>query len=119
MELYFNKKKVGMPQNPSAYLVERNKVLLAAGANTEKVYATTLDSVVKSVTGKSDIKKDNPECRATTKQTWVKSLAHDMAVKLASIQVSDIIRPRSPRTLESWKPKRSLSRKGVSNYIHN
>jgi len=30
--------------------VERNTALLAAGANTENIYATTLDSVVKSVT---------------------------------------------------------------------
>jgi len=89
-ELYFNKKKVDMLQDPSAYLVERNKALLAEGANTENVYATILDSVVKSVTGKPDIKKDNPEYQAIAKQAWVKSLACDMAVKLASIQVTDI-----------------------------
>jgi len=89
-ELYINKKKVEMLENPSAYLLERNKVLLAAGANTENVYSTTLDSVVKSVTGKPDIKKDNPEYQAVANQGWVKSLARDMAVKLASIQVTDV-----------------------------
>jgi len=89
-ELYINKEKVDMLQNPSAYLLERNKALLAVGTNTENVYSTTLDSVVKSVTGKPDIKKDNPEYQAVAKQGWVKSLARDMAVKLASIQVTDV-----------------------------
>jgi len=51
--------------------------------DTQNVYATTLDTVVKSVIGKPDIKKNNPEYIATTKQAWVKSLARDMAFKLA------------------------------------
>jgi len=90
MELYINKKKVDMLQDLSAYLLQRNKALLAAGANTENVYATTLESAVKAVMGNPDIKKKNPEYIATAKEAWVKLLACDMATRLASIQITEV-----------------------------
>jgi len=42
MELYINKKKVDMLQNPSAYLLQRNKALLATCAQTLNVYKQLL-----------------------------------------------------------------------------
>jgi len=121
-ELYINKKKVDMLQDPSDYFMERNKVLLKEGASTASAYANSLDNVAKAVTGKAN-KKDAAYIVASN-QLWGKSLAHDMTAKLASIELGVIDikypildRPRSPRILESWKQIRSLSRKGVSNYI--
>jgi len=46
-----------MLQDPSAYLNQRNKALLATGASTSSAYANSLDQVVKAITGKTN-KKD-------------------------------------------------------------
>jgi len=51
MELYINREKLDMLQNPSAYLKQRNKALQGRGANTTNIYASSLDNVVKAVTG--------------------------------------------------------------------
>jgi len=59
LELYINKKKVDMLQNPSAYLQEIKLCLLKA--LTVNYYASSLDTVAKAVTGKPKIKNDNPE----------------------------------------------------------
>jgi len=87
-ELYVNKKKIDMLQDPSAYLLQRNKALLAAGASTTGAYANSLDQVVKAVTGKTN--KKNPEYIAASNQLWVKLLAHDMTAKLASVELGVI-----------------------------
>jgi len=84
-ELYVNKKKVDMLQDPSAYLLQRNKALLKAGTSTASAYANSLDNVVKAVTGKAD--KKDPAYIAASNQLWVKSLAHDMTAKLAAIEL--------------------------------
>jgi len=84
MELYVNKKKV----DPSAYLLQRNKALLAVGASTTSAYASSLDQVVKAVTGKTN--KKDPEYVAASNQLWVKSLACDITAKLASVELGVI-----------------------------
>jgi len=124
MELSVNKKKEDMLQDPSAYLLQRIKELLKLAAGTSNIYKEMMKDVVKAVAGTSD--QESEEYKATAGQPWVKSLACDLAAKVKSVELGVIDikypileRPRSPRTLESWKPKRSLSRKGVSNYIHN
>jgi len=50
-----------MLQNPSAYLEQRNRVLIATGSQTANAYANSLGNVVKAVTGKPDKGKKNPE----------------------------------------------------------
>jgi len=42
MELYINKKKVDILQNPSAYLEQRNKALQDRARNTRKIYGDAL-----------------------------------------------------------------------------
>jgi len=87
-ELYVNRKKVDMLQNPSAYLKERNRALVARGANTANIYANALDNVVKSVTGIKN-KKDLAYI-AASKQAWVKSLACDMATKVTAVDIAGV-----------------------------
>jgi len=87
-ELYVNKKKVEMLQDPSAYLNQRNKALLAAGVSTSASYANSLDQVVKAVTGKTN--KKDPEYVAASNQLWVKLLARDITAKLSSVQLGAI-----------------------------
>jgi len=96
MELYI-KKKVDRLQDPSAYLLQRNKPLLDARVQTTNTYKASLDNVVKSVTGITN-KKDAAYI-AASKQLWVKSLARDITVKLASVELG-IIDVKYP-TLES------------------
>jgi len=111
-ELYINKKKVDMLQDPSAYLNQRNKALLAAGTSTTGAY---LDQVVKAVTGKTN--KKDPEYIAASNQLWVKSLACSMTAKLASVElgVIDIKYPILESTYKVQKSKNSRvgSQKGV------
>jgi len=85
-ELYINRKKVDMLQNPSAYLEQRNRVLQDRGTNTANVNREALDSVVKSVTGIKN-KKDLAYIVAS-KQAWVKSLACDMAAKIVAVDIA-------------------------------
>jgi len=56
MELYVNRKKVDMLQDPPAYLVERNKALLKAAAETSNIYNRMMKDVVKAVAGTDDKK---------------------------------------------------------------
>jgi len=86
MELYVGKKKVDMLENPSDYLLQRNKALKSAGGHTASAYKNSLDNVVKAVTGISN--KKDPAYVAAAGQPWVKSLAQDMTTKLASAEIA-------------------------------
>jgi len=57
MELYINKKKLDMLQNPSTYLEQRNKALQDRAGNTQKLYGEALHNVVSTVAGTDDKKK--------------------------------------------------------------
>jgi len=116
-ELYVNKKKIDMLQDPSAYLLQRNKALLAAGANTTGAYANSLDQVVKAVTGKTN--KKSAEYIAASNQLWVKSLAHDKTAKLASVElgVIDIKYPILDSAYKAQKSKNSRDLEGKKEFI--
>jgi len=116
-ELYVNKKKVEMLQDPSAYLLQRNKALLAAGASTSGAYANSLDQVVKAMTGKTN--KKDPEYVAASNQLWVKSLAHDMTAKQASVElgVIDIKYPILESAYKAQKSKNSRELEGKKEFI--
>jgi len=107
VELYINKKKVDMLQDPSAYLDQRNQALLAVGASTTGAYANSLDQVVRAVTRKTN--KKYPEYIAASNQLWVKSLAPDMTAKLASVElgVINIWYPILESTYKAQKSKNS------------
>jgi len=51
MELYINKKKVEMLQDPSAYLLERNKAMLKSAAGTGNMYEELMTDIVKEIAG--------------------------------------------------------------------
>jgi len=109
--------------------MERNKALLKAGTSTSSAYANSLDNVIKAVTGKPNIKKDNPEYIAASNQLWVKALACDMTAKLASAElgVIDIKYSILECTYKAQKSKNSREleankefiKEGSELYIHN
>jgi len=71
MELYVNRRKVDMLQDPLAYLLERNKALLDTASGTATACTTCLNNIVKAVTGIRD--KNDPAYVAASKQlciTW-------------------------------------------------
>jgi len=71
-ELYVNKKKVDMLQDPSAYLLQRNKVLLKSATGMSNIYEELMKDVVKAIAGTSD--KESDEYKVAAGQLWVKSL---------------------------------------------
>jgi len=111
------KKKVDMLQDPSAYLLQRNKALLAAGASTTSSYANSLDQVVKAVTGVMN--KKDPEYIAASNQLWVKSLARDITAKLSSVQlgVIDIKYPILESAYKAQKSKNSRELEAKKEFI--
>jgi len=72
MELYVNKKKVEMLQDPSAYLLQRNKALLKSATGMSNIFEEVMKDVVKAIAWTSD--KDSDEYKAAAGQLWVKSL---------------------------------------------
>jgi len=117
MELYINKKKVDMLQDPSAYLLQRNEALLDARVQTTNAYKTSLDNVVKSVTG--IVNKKDPAYVAASKQLGVKSLAHDMTAKLASVELAgiDIKYPILESAYKAQKSKNSRELEAKKEFI--
>jgi len=120
-----------MLQDPSAYLLQQNKALLKSatgmGDMYEELMTDIVKDIVKAISGTSD--KNSDEYKAAAGQLWVKSLVQDLTakVKLTELGIIDIKYPilgsaykaqksKNSRELEA---KRSLSRKGLSNYIHN
>jgi len=81
--------------------------LLATGTQTVNVYKTSLDNVVKSVTG--IVNKKYPAYIAASKQLWVKSPACDMTAKLASVELAgvDIKYPILESACKAQKSKNS------------
>jgi len=65
-----------------------------------------LESVVKAVTVKPEIKKNDPEYKEASKQAWLKSLACDMATRLASLQITEVD-IRYPILDSSYKAQKS------------
>jgi len=61
-----------MLQDPSAYLLERNKALLKAASITGNIYKNVMTDVVKAVAGTSE--QERKEYKAAAGQAWVKSL---------------------------------------------
>jgi len=116
-ELYINMKKVDMLQDPSAYLEQRNKALLALGASTAGAYANSLDQVVRAVTGKTN--KKSAEYIAASNQLWVKSLARDITAKLASVElgVIDIKYPILESAYKAQKSKNSRELEAKKEFI--
>jgi len=51
MELYVNRRKVDMLQDPSTYLLQRNKELLKAASGTSNICNELMVEVVKGVVG--------------------------------------------------------------------
>jgi len=80
-------KKVNMLQNPSLYLEQRNKALQDRAANTQKIYGEALHNVV-TVAGTDNTK--DPAYKATTNELWVKSLAPDIAAKIAAVDIAGV-----------------------------
>jgi hypothetical protein len=77
MELYINKKKVDMLQDPSAYLLQRNKALLkSATAGKSDIYEELMKDVVKAIAGTSD--KGSDEYKVAAGQLWGKSIVQDL-----------------------------------------
>jgi hypothetical protein len=116
-ELYVNKKKVDMLQDPSAYLLQRNKALLAAGSNNTGLYANSLDQVVKAVKGKTN--KKDLEYIAASNQLWVKLLACDMTAKIASVELGfiDIKYPILDSAYKAQKSKNSRELEAKKEFI--
>jgi len=117
MELYINKKKLDMLQNPSVYLKQRNKALQDKAANTQRLYGDALHNVVSTVAGTDDKKK--PEYIADSNQLWVKSLVHELAAKIAAVDIAlaDLQFPILGSTYKAQKSKNSRDLEGKKEFI--
>jgi len=103
-----------MLQNPSAYLEQRNKALQDRATNNENIYREALDAVVKTVTGK--VEKKDP---AYIVASWVKSLACDVAAKIATVDIAvvDIQFPMLGSTYKAQKSKNSRELEANKEFI--
>jgi len=117
MELYVNKKKLDMLQNPSGYLEQRNKALQDRASNTQRVYGDALHNVVSIAAGTDDKKK--PEYIAASNQFWVKSLGRDVAAKIAAvhIELADLQFPILGSTYKAQKSKNLRELEGKKEFI--
>jgi len=117
MELYVNRKKVDMLQNPSAYLEQRNKALQHRAANTQRIYGDALHNVVSTVAGTDDKKK--PEYIAASNQLWIKSLACDLAAKIAAVDIAiaDLQFPIVGSAYKAQKSKNSRELEAKKEFI--
>jgi hypothetical protein len=117
MELYVNKKKLDMLQNPSAYLEKRNRGLQDRAGNTEKVYANALNNVASIIAGTDD--KKNPAYIAASNQLWVKSIARDIAAKIAEVDIAtlNLEYPILESAYKAQKSKNSRELEGKKEFI--
>jgi len=104
MELYVNKRKITMLEDPSAYLMQRNKALMKVGSEMQTAYTNVMGEVVKAITGKTD--KSDPEYIAAAGQPWVKALVQEITSKLGSMQVR-IIDVQYPILGSAYKAQKS------------
>jgi hypothetical protein len=117
MELYVNQKKLDMLQNPSAYLEQRNKALQDRAGNTGRVYAEALNNVVSIIAGTDD--KKNAAYIAASNQLWVKSIARDLAAKIAEVDIAtlNIQYPILGSAYKAQKSKNSRDLEGKKEFI--
>jgi len=117
MELYINRKKLDMLQNPSAYLEQRNKALEDRARNTQRIYGEALHNVVRTVAGTNDKKK--PEYIAASNELWVKSLARDIAAKISAVDVAvvDLQFPILGSAYKAQKSKNSRELEAKKDFI--
>jgi len=115
MELYINKKKVDMLQNPSAYLLQRNKALLKSA--TVMSNNGVMKDVVKAVAGTEDEKSN--KYKAAAGQPWVKSFVQDLTTKAKSVQLGiiDIKYPILDSAYKAQKSKNSRELEAKKEFI--
>jgi len=112
-ELYVNKKKVDMLQDPATYLEQRNKELLKSATGTTNFYNGVMKDVVKAIAGTENEKSN--EYKAAAGQPWVKSLVQYLTTQAKSAQLGiiDIQYPilDSPYKAQKSKNSRELEAK--------
>jgi len=116
-ELYVNKRKLDMLQNPSAYLEQRNKALQDRAGNTGNVYAQSLNNVASIIAGTDD--KKDPAYIAASNQLWVKSIACDLAAKIAEVDITtlNLEYPILGSAYKAQKSKNSRDLEGKKEFI--
>jgi len=116
-ELYINKKKVEMLQDPSAYLLERNKVLLKSASGMANMYEELMKDIVKAIAGTSD--KNSDEYKAAAGQLWVKLLVQDLTakIKLTELGIIDIKYPIVGSAYKAQKSKNSRELEAKKEFI--
>jgi len=100
MELYVNKKKVDMLQDPATYLSLRIKALLKAASGISDIYKNVMIDVVKGIAGTST------EYKAAAGQPWVKLLTCDLTTKVKSEELG-IIAIHYPILESDYKAQKS------------
>jgi len=106
-----------MLQDPSAYLLQRNKVLLKSATGMSNIYEELMKDVVKAIAGTSD--KDSDEYKAAAGQLWVKLLVRDLTakVKLTEVGTIDIQNPILGSAYKAQKSKNSRELEAKKEFI--
>jgi len=106
-----------MLQDPSAYLLQRNKALLKAATGTKDIYKEMMKDVVKVVAGTSDQK--SAEYKVAAGQPWVKSLVQDLTARVVSTELGiiDIQYPILDSAYKAQKSKNSRESEANKEFI--
>jgi len=85
--------------------------------NTEKVYANALNNVASIIAGTDD--KKNPAYIAASNQLWVKSIARDIAAKIAEVDIAtlNLEYPILESAYKAQKSKNSRELEGKKEFI--